>query len=160
MNVKLFFTNLIISCLGAFSLFLVFVKPFDMEIKYITVGVVFAIVLTGALVNVIYMMLKKKWVFWICFISVIALFLWMFRYELIGGYIQFYNGIMDMYSNYFESEMYFVLPSVKYELKANMTLMLYFSIVVVTCLYSVIIYRRKLLVIPIILNIFLSMGGI
>ena len=153
MNVKLFFTNLIITFMGVLSLLLVFIRPFDAGIKYITVGVAFASVMAGAIATAVHMILKKKWIFWAGFGVIVTVFVWFFRYELLGGYTQFYNSIMDMYSNYFESEMYFLLPSAKLALKADMTLMLYFSIVIITCLYSVMIYTRRLLVVPILVNI-------
>ncbi len=155
MNAKLFFSNLIISFIGVLSLLLVFIKPFDAEIKYLFVGVLFAIVLASTVATVIHMLLKKKWIFWIGFTFVVALFVWIFRYELFGGYMEFYNVIMDRYSSYFEMEMYFALPTAKYVVKANMTLMLYFSIVVVSCLYSIMIYRKKMLFVPILVNILL-----
>lgn len=153
MNVKLFFTNLIITFMGVLSLLLVFIRPFDAGIKYITVGVAFASVMAGAIATAVHMILKKKWIFWAGFGVIVTVFVWFFRYELLGGYTQFYNSIMDMYSNYFESEMYFLLPSAKLALKADMTLMLYFSIVIIACLYSVMIYTRKLLVVPVLVNI-------
>lgn len=81
------------------------------------------------------------------------LYVFIFRYEIIGGYMQFYNRIVDAYYKYFKKEMYFATPSGKWKTEASTVNMLFFTLIIICMAYSVIIHTRKATVFPILVNI-------
>lgn len=150
MKLKTWIYGLLLSLTGVISLMLVFAEPF-----YGMLPAALLCAATGGIFTAAYVMVRKKIIFWSVAAVMAAVFVYLMRYEIIGGYMQFYNLIMDRYCDYFKHAMYFAVPEGEYRLNGSIKLMLYFTATVLTCIYSAVVCSRKLTALPVTVNILL-----
>ncbi len=150
MKLKTWIYGLMLSLTGVISLMLVFAEPF-----YGMLPAALLCAATGGIFTAAYVLVRKKIIFWSVAAVMAAVFVYLMRYEIIGGYMQFYNLIMDRYCDYFKQAMYFAAPEGEYRLNGNIKIMLYFTASVLTCIYSAVVCSRKLTALPVTVNILL-----
>lgn len=153
MNKKIYFTDLIISVMGVLTLFFTFFISFKGKDNYKIAAAVITIVVFCAAFAAVNVFVKKAWIVYTAILMIALLYVFIFRYEIIGGYMQFYNRIADAYYKYFKKEMYFANPSGKWKTEASTVNMLFFTLIIICMAYSVIIHTRKATVFPILVNI-------
>lgn len=155
MKNKLTMTNFAISVMGVLSLFFTFVKIFLEEYDYNLPVIILMIILICFVMSVINVRIKHAWAVNLGLLVLALIYLWFFRHEIIGGYMEFYNVIIDIYANKFMTAMYFATPKGKWLTDSDVTLMVGFSIVVLSIIYTLLISRKKLIAIPLTVNMFL-----
>lgn len=153
MNKKIYFTDLLISVMGVLTLFFTFFISFKGKDDYKIAAAVITIVVFCAAFAAINVFAKKAWIVYTAVLVIALIYVFIFRYEIIGGYMQFYNRIANAYYKYFKKEMYFATPSGKWKTEANTVNMLFFTLIIICMAYSVIIHTRKATVFPILVNI-------
>lgn len=153
MNKKIYFTDLIISVMGVLTLFFTFFISFKGKDNYKIAAAVITIIVFCAAFAAVNVFVKKAWIVYTAILMIALLYVFIFRYEIIGGYMQFYNRIADAYYKYFKKEMYFANPSGKWKTEASTVNMLFFTLIIICMAYSVIIHTRKATVFPILVNI-------
>lgn len=154
MKNKLTMTNFAISVMGVLSLFFTFVKIFLEEYDYNLPVIILMVILICFVMSVINVRVKHAWVVNLGLFMFALIYLWFFRHEIIGGYMEFFNVIIDIYSNKFMIAMYFATPKGKWLTDSDVTLMVGFSIVVLSIIYTLLISRKKLIAIPLFANMF------
>lgn len=154
MKNKLTMTNFAISVMGVLSLFFTFAKIFLKEYDYNLSAIILMILLICFVMSVINIRMKHAWTVNLGLFVLALIYLWFFRYEIIGGYMEFFNAIINIYANKFMTAMYFATPTGKWLTDSDVTLMIMFSIVVLSIIYTLLISRKKLIAIPLLTNMF------
>lgn len=154
MKNKLTMTNFAISVMGVLSLFFTFAKIFLEEYDYNLPVIILMIILICFVMSVINIRMKHAWAVNLGLFVFALIYLWFFRHEIIGGYMEFFNVIINIYANKFMTAMYFATPKGKWLTDSDVTLMVMFSIVVLSIIYTLLISRKKLIAIPLFANMF------
>lgn len=153
MKNRLALTNFAISVMGVLSFFFVFGKIFLDKYDYNLPLFIIMIVCVCGIASLINVYLKRAWVFY-CILSVTALiYLWFFRYEIIGGYMEFFNKVVHDYAIEFNTALYFATPYGKWITDSDVVLMAGYTLVILSMIYSLLISKRKLIAIPLLVNI-------
>lgn len=153
MNKKIYFTDLLISAMGVLTLFFTFFTSFKGKDNYKIAAAVITIVVFCAVFAAVNVFVKRAWMVYTALLVIALIYVFVFRYEIIGGYMQFYNRIADAYCKYFKKDMYFATPSGKWKTEANTVNMLFFTLIIICMAYSVIIHTRKATALPILVNV-------
>lgn len=153
MKYKLTLTNFIISLMGVLSLFFTFVKVFLDKYDYNLTAYILVAVFVCGVMSLINVYIKRAWIVNVVLLVMALIYLWFFRYEIIGGYMAFYNVIADAYALEFDMPMYFAVPTGKWFTDANVQLMTGYSVTVIGIVYSLLISKMTLVFIPLFINI-------
>ena len=105
MKNKLTMTNFAISVMGVLSLFFTFAKIFLEEYDYNLSAIILMILLICFVMSVINIRMKHAWTVNLGLFVLALIYLWFFRYEIIGGYMEFFNAIINIYANKFMTAM-------------------------------------------------------
>lgn len=154
MKKKLVLTNLLISLMGILSFFLVFVKLFIEKYDYNLPIYILIIVMVCAIMTIVDIYLRKSWVINIGILVFALIYLWYFRYEIIGGYMKFFNLVIDEIAYNFKTEMYYATPSGKWLTDADVMLAVGYTMMVLTVVITWMLSKRKMIFIPLLINIF------
>lgn len=153
MNKKIYFTDLLISAMGVLTLFFTFFTSFKGKDNYKIAAAVITIVVFCAVFAAVNVFVKRAWMVYTALLVIALIYVFVFRYEIIGGYMEFYNRIADAYCKYFKKDMYFATPSGKWKTEANTVNMLFFTLISICMAYSVIIHTRKATALPTLVNV-------
>lgn len=153
MNKKIYFTDLLISAMGVLTLFFTFFTSFKGKDNYKIAAAVITIVVFCAVFAAVNVFVKRAWMVYTALLVIALIYVFVFRYEIIGGYMQFYNRIADAYCKYFKKDMYFATPSGKWKTEANTVNMLFFTLIIICMAYSVIIHTRRATALPTLVNV-------
>ena len=76
-------------------------KVFKGKDNYKIAAAVITIIVFCAAFAAVNVFVKKAWIVYTAILMIALLYVFIFRYEIIGGYMQFYNRIADAYYKYF-----------------------------------------------------------
>lgn len=152
MKIKLFFTTYMISLMGLLSIFFVFVNEFTKESGISIAALIMLVIFMVGVSSTVNFFASKKNIANIAVIAFSLIFLVIFRYRIVGGYMEIWNNIADAYSQYFKAPMYFATPSGKWLDDADAVMAVYFSMMFLAYIYPIFILSRKFLILPLFIN--------
>ena len=136
MKNKLFFTSYALSFVGLLALIVTFFESIKGDEKRImAMAVIIAIIMCG-LATWLFIYLKKAWVVWCALLALAGLFLFVFKKEIIGGYMTLFNNITEMISREYEMEVYYCDKPKSYLRKADIKLTINYTVILLGFVYG------------------------
>ncbi len=147
----LFITTYILSFTGIAVLIVNFLNQFAESYVNVIPMLLLAFVVTG-IMSALFTYIRKTWIPWLAAVLLLGIFFYLFKNEIMSGFCEFVNGVIDSMANYFGRDMYFIDVPRRLARYDGTAIFLNYGIVVLGCVYAWCMSRKEYTAVTLVLS--------